>query len=97
MNRRTFLRRLTFGTVVAPVATEAQQAAERYRVAFVGIAPRTVAEVAGGPPYKAFVTELQRLGCVEGHNVVIERSFSRKRDGMGGTAVSCARRPSARR
>ena len=72
MNRRTFLCGLTLGTAVAPFATEAQQAAKRYRVAFVGIAPRTVAEVAEGPPYKAFVTEFQRLGYVEGQNVVIE-------------------------
>ena len=72
MERRTFLAMVSGSLLAAPRAVEAQQAAKRYRVAFVGIAPRTVAEVAQGPPYKAFVTELQRLGYVEGHNVVIE-------------------------
>ena len=72
MDRRTFLRGLTLGTLAWPVTSEGQQAAKRYRIAFVGIAPRTVAEVAEGPPYKAFVGELRRLGYVEGQNVIIE-------------------------
>ncbi|HEY7538999.1 MAG TPA: ABC transporter substrate-binding protein [Methylomirabilota bacterium] len=73
INRRTFLWGLTLGTLAGSVAAEAQQAAAKsYRVAFVGIAPRTVVEVAEGPPYKAFVAELRRLGYVEGQNVVIE-------------------------
>ena len=38
--------------VAVPLAPDAQQAAKRYRIAFVGIAPRTAAEVAEGPPYK---------------------------------------------
>ena len=71
MKRRAFLTGAA-ALIASPRAAEAQPAAKRYRVAYVGIAPRTVAEVAQGPPYKAFVTELQRLGYVEGHNVVIE-------------------------
>ena len=72
ITRRTFLCGLTLGTLAAPLAADAQQAAKRYRIAFVGIAPRTVGEVAEGPPYKAFVTELRRLGYIEGQNLVIE-------------------------
>lgn len=72
INRRTFLCGVALGTLAGPFAAQAQQAAKRYRVAFVGIAPRTVAEVAEGPPYKAFVAELRRLGYVEGQNVIIE-------------------------
>jgi hypothetical protein len=72
INRRTLLCGLTLATLAGPVAVTAQQAAKRYRVAFVGIAPRTVAEVAEGPPYKAYVAELRRLGYIEGQNVIIE-------------------------
>src|SRR5262245_20560832 len=72
MHRRAFVTMVSGSILAAPLAIWAQQAAKRYRVAFVGIAPRTVAEVAEGPPYRAFVAELRRLGYVEGQNVVIE-------------------------
>ena len=72
MNRRVFVRGLA-AILAAPLGAAAQQTGKkRYRIAFVGIAPPTVAEVAAGPPYKAFVDELRRLGYVEGQNVVIE-------------------------
>jgi hypothetical protein len=73
IDRRTFLAGTGAVLLAAPLAAEAQQSAKRYRIAFVAIAPRTVAEVAEGPPYKAFVAELRRLGYVEGQNVFVER------------------------
>ena len=73
MDRRRFLLTSLAGVVAAPLAVEAQQAAKVNRIAFVGVAPRTAAEVAEGAPYKAFVAELRRLGYVEGQNLLMER------------------------
>ena len=73
MDRRRFLLTSLAGFVATPVAAEGQQSARVNRIAFVGVAPRTAAEVAEGAPYKAFVAELRRLGHVEGQNLVMER------------------------
>ena len=73
MDRRTFLAGTGAVLLAAPLASEAQQAGKRHRVAYVAIAPRTTAEVAEQPPYRAFVTEMHRLGYLEGQNLVIER------------------------
>ena len=71
MDRRAFL--FVLGLLAAPVAVEAQATSKRPRIAFVGVAPRTPAEVAEGAPYRAFVTELRRLGYIEGQNVLVDR------------------------
>src|SRR5215467_6134836 len=73
MDRRRFLLTSLSGVLSTSLAAEAQQAGKSNRVAYVGVAPRTAAEVAEGAPYKAFVAELRRLGYVEGQNLVIER------------------------
>jgi putative ABC transport system substrate-binding protein len=71
MDRRAFFGAL--GLLAAPLAVEAQPTPKRPRIAFVGIAPRTAAEVAEGAPYRAFVGELRRLGYIEGQNVLVDR------------------------
>jgi putative ABC transport system substrate-binding protein len=71
MDRRAFLGAL--GLIAAPLVAEAQPAARVYRIAYVAIAPRTPAEVAEQPPYRAFVAELRRLGYLEGQNLRIDR------------------------
>ncbi|HSE67693.1 MAG TPA: ABC transporter substrate-binding protein [Gemmatimonadales bacterium] len=73
MDRRAFISAVTGSLLAAPLAAEAQPAGKRYRIAYVAIAPRTAAEVAEQPPYRAFVAELRRLGYFEGQNLVIER------------------------
>ena len=72
IDRRAFVTGV-MAVLAAPLAASAQQAAKRYRVAYVGVAPRTPAEVAETEPYKTFVAELRSLGYLEGQNVLIER------------------------
>jgi putative ABC transport system substrate-binding protein len=67
MNRRTFLCGITLGTLFAPLAAEAQQAAKIARIGYLSptlsVSPHT---------HEAFRQGLRDLGYVEGRNVVIE-------------------------
>jgi putative tryptophan/tyrosine transport system substrate-binding protein len=67
MERRTFMAMLTGGIVVAPLATEAQQAAKIARIGWLAfhLAPNPHLQV-------AFLQGLRDLGYAEGRNVVIE-------------------------
>ena len=67
MTRRTFLCGLTLGTLSAPLAIQAQQAAKVPRIGFLQLNP------AANPHLReAFLQGLRDLGYVEGRNVVIE-------------------------
>jgi putative tryptophan/tyrosine transport system substrate-binding protein len=67
MNRRTFLSGVTFGSLSAPLAAEAQQAP---KVARIGYLAGNLAATPHRP--EAFREALRDLGYVEGRNVVIE-------------------------
>src|SRR5918994_4654053 len=74
MRRREVVAGLV-GAVTWPLVTQAQQPGTVYRVAIVH-ASNPIAEMneAGAHPfYRAFFTELRRLGYVEGHNLGVER------------------------
>ena len=65
MNRRAFVTGL--GAVpAAPVGAEAQQAAEIWRIGFVGGSRSTI-----GPFIQAFEQRLRELGYVDGQNIAI--------------------------
>ena len=66
MNRRTFLRGLTLGTLSAPLAIEAQQAAKVYRIGFLSLLHGP------GPFEEVFRQALRELGWIEGRNVAFE-------------------------
>src|ERR1700736_6072540 len=64
VDRRAFISTLAGGLLAAPLAAEAQQAGNVWRIGVLVTAnPRT---------YDSFVDELRRLGYVDGQNVVLE-------------------------
>jgi putative tryptophan/tyrosine transport system substrate-binding protein len=67
MNRRTFLCGLTLGTLAAPLAASAQQAAKVPRIGYLAGNMATAPHLP-----EAFRQGLRDLGYVEGRNVVIE-------------------------
>jgi ABC-type uncharacterized transport system substrate-binding protein len=71
--RRAFLGTLASGLLTAPLAA-AQQPGKVYRIA-VAHPSLSVADMteAKNPYFKAFFSELRRLGYVEGRNLVVER------------------------
>jgi putative tryptophan/tyrosine transport system substrate-binding protein len=73
MNRRTFLCGLTLGTLAAPLAAEAQQAAKVYRIGYLS--------PGSGIEYRdeGFRQALGQRGYVEGMNLVIEWRFTKGR------------------
>ena len=79
MRRRDFLAGLLL-TATMPHA-QAQQAGKVYRIAVVHPSnPVTEMNEAGAHPYyRAFFSELRRLGYVEGHNLVVERRSGESR------------------
>ena len=73
---------LALALLAAPLAAKAQPAGKVYRIAIMSPAD-PVAEMTetGDANYKAFFSELRRLGYAEGRNLVVER-----RSGEGQTA-----------
>ncbi len=69
MDRRTFLRGLTVGTLTTRLAAEAQQA-PRLGMLLTGSPARPT------PPIDAFVTRLTELGWVEGRTLLVERRWT---------------------
>jgi ABC-type uncharacterized transport system substrate-binding protein len=71
MTRRTFLCGLTLGTLAAPLAAEAQQAAKVYRIGYLS--------PGSGIEYRdeGFRQALGQRGYVEGRNLVIEWRFTK--------------------
>jgi len=66
---------LTLSLLAAPLAAEAQPAAQAYRIGFLGSTPPT----APSPLWEAFLSELRERGYLEGQNVVVERRYSEGR------------------
>jgi putative ABC transport system substrate-binding protein len=75
MRRREFLSVLSGAAAGWPVAARAQQATTKRRIAiFHPAIPTTLlTETGGGSAWRAFFSELRRLGYVEGDNLIIER------------------------
>src|SRR3982075_738109 len=73
MRRRGFTAGLLLGAM--PWSARAQQRAIKYRIAiFHPAIPATLlTETGGGSAWRAFFSELRRLGYVEGENLIIER------------------------
>jgi ABC-type uncharacterized transport system substrate-binding protein len=71
MNRRTFLRGLTFGTFSAPLVVGAQPAAKIWRIGLIAVTRLEIEEVLFG--------RLAELGYVEGRNLITERRYSEGR------------------
>jgi putative ABC transport system substrate-binding protein len=74
MRRREFMA-LVGGVAVWPLAARAQQRATQHLIAiFHPAIPTTLlTETGGGSAWRAFFSELRRLGYVEGENLIIER------------------------
>src|SRR5882724_10674591 len=75
MTRREFITLLGGAAVAWPLAARAQQPATKPRIAiFHPAIPTTLlTETGGGSAWRAFFSELRRLGYVEGENLIIER------------------------
>jgi putative ABC transport system substrate-binding protein len=72
MNRREFVRGLTFALLAAPVAADAQQEAKVARIGLLGVASRA----ASLENLEAFRQGLRERGWVEGQNIVIEERWA---------------------
>ena len=73
MRRREFIA-LLGAVTMHPTTTRAQQPAKVYRIALIHPSiPVTQQTETTGPAYRAFFTELRRLGYVEGENLLVER------------------------
>ncbi len=89
LTRRALLRALGGSLLAAPLATGAQEAGKVYRIAIVHPVRRVVDMSEGGDQiYRAFFSELRRLGYVEGKNLVVER---RSAEGQTGRYPDLAR------
>src|SRR5229473_4927178 len=75
MKRREFIALLGGAAAAWPLTTRAQLPATRHRIAiFHPAIPTTLlTETGGGSAWRAFFSELRRLGYVEGENLIIER------------------------
>src|SRR5881392_3194014 len=76
MKRREFIMLLGAGAAAAwPLAARAPQLARRHRIAiFHPAIPTTLlTETGGGTAWRAFFSELRRLGYIEGENLIIDR------------------------
>ncbi len=73
MRRREFTAGMLLAAV--PCSARAQQQATKHRIAiFHPAIPATLlTETGGGTAWRAFFSELRRLGYVEGENLIIER------------------------
>src|SRR3989441_11939428 len=87
MNRRTFLCRLTLGTLFAPLVVEAQQSGKVNRVGVLtGASPSIMAHYR-----EVFHEALGALGWTEGRDITVEWRVAGGKDerapGAGGGAV----------
>jgi putative ABC transport system substrate-binding protein len=74
MRRRDFL---LAGLLVPSMAARAQHSGTRRRIAFFhpAIPVTLMTETGGGSAWRAFFSELRRLGYVEGQNLTVERRY----------------------
>jgi putative tryptophan/tyrosine transport system substrate-binding protein len=66
MKRRELITLLGGATVAWPLAARAQEPGRIYRLGTLNLSPRSA------PPHVAFYAELQRLGFIEGQNLVVD-------------------------
>jgi putative ABC transport system substrate-binding protein len=66
MRRRDFITLVGGAAAVRPVAMRAQERGRIYRLGALQLSPRSL------PNHVAFYTELQRLGFIEGQNLVVD-------------------------
>src|SRR5229473_2827979 len=66
MKRRDFIRLVGAAAAVWPLATGAQEAGRKYRIAYLSPNPRSA------PTFVAFFDALQQFGFVEGQNLTID-------------------------
>ena len=71
ISRAALIVSLALGTLMAPLAADAQQAAKVWRIGFFSVGSRATMEPEGGVP-AAFRQGLQQRGYIEGQNIVIE-------------------------
>ena len=84
MDRRTFIGSVTFGLLVVPLASVAQQVGKVYRVGMLETTPVTMNAANLG----AFRQQLRELGYVEGRNLIIEyRSADGRSERFAGLAA----------
>src|ERR1700758_1462474 len=80
MKRREFIALLGGAAAAWPIAARAQQSATRRIAIFPPAIPTTLlTETGGGSAWRAFFSELRRLGYVEGQNLIIERYWAEGR------------------
>ncbi len=74
MKRRRFIALLGGAGLIWPLVARAQETGKYYRIAIVHPV-RRVADMSeeGDRIYRAFFSELRRLGYVEGKNLIVER------------------------
>src|SRR6202048_2992458 len=75
MERREFITLLGGAAAAWPLTARAQQPATKHRIAiFHPAIPATlITETGGGSAWRAFFSELRRLGHIEGENLIVER------------------------
>jgi putative tryptophan/tyrosine transport system substrate-binding protein len=75
MRRREFITLASSAAIAWPFAARAQQAPQLRRLAAVSpvVALGEINETEGNPNWRAFFSELRRLGYVEGRDVIVER------------------------
>ena len=90
MDRRAFLHTLAGGLLAAPLAAEAQQAANIPRVGF--LSPSSLSDPRTSRYFQAFRQGLRELGYVEGQNIAIESRWAEgKYNRLLGLAVELVR------
>ncbi|MDR6861018.1 ABC transporter substrate-binding protein [Variovorax guangxiensis] len=76
MDRRTFIARVAFGLVAAPMTFHAQPAGNVRRIGYLAPGPSSPADAAGIRALQAFRQGMRELRWVEGQNIVINYRFA---------------------
>jgi putative ABC transport system substrate-binding protein len=85
MRRREFINQLIGAIVLAPFAASAQELKQTYRIGVITRSPRMAVN------YVAFFDELQRLGFVEGQNLIVDaRGFAARSEQFPELALALA-------
>src|SRR3954447_15597057 len=71
MRRRDFIAGMMLGAL--PCSARAQQRTYRIAIFHPAIPTTLLTETGGGSAWRAFFSELRRLGYIEGENLIIER------------------------
>jgi putative ABC transport system substrate-binding protein len=79
MNRRTFITRVAFGLVAAPLTSHAQLAGNVRRIGYLAPGPSSPSDAAGIAAVQSFRQGLRELGWIEGQNIVVDYRFAEGR------------------